>query len=57
MSERFDRNKKRKYKSKEEFQKILKKNFDEFVIDVFDLNLNDSDKYYELVTTKIIPEL
>ena len=57
VSERFDRNKKRKYKSKEEFQKILKKNFDDFVIDVFNLNLNDSDKYYELVTTKIIPEL
>lgn len=57
VSERFDKNKKRKYKSKEEFQKILKKNFDDFVIDVFDLNLNDSDKYYELVTTKIIPEM
>ena len=57
VSERFDKNKKRKYKSKEEFQKILKKNFDEFVIDVFDLGVNQSDRYYQLVTTKIIPEL
>lgn len=57
VSDKFEKSKKRKYKSREEFHKILKKNFDEFVIDVFDLNLNDSDKYYELVTTKIIPEL
>ena len=57
VSDKFDKNKKRKYKSKEEFQKILKNNFGDFVIDVFDLNLNDSDKYYELVTTKIIPEM
>ena len=57
VSAKFDKNKKRKYKSKEEFQKILKKNFDSFVIDVFDLGVNHSDRYYQLVTTKIIPEL
>lgn len=52
---KFDKNKKRKYKSKEEFQTILKKNFDTFVTDVFDLKW--SDTYYDLVTTKIIPEM
>lgn len=52
---KFDKNKKRKNKSKEEFQKILKKNFDTFVTDVFDLKW--SDTYYNLVTTRIIPEM
>lgn len=57
VSDKFEKSKKRKYKSREEFHKILKKNFDEFVIDVFDLGVNHSDRYYQLVTTKIIPEL
>lgn len=55
VSSKFETNKKRKDKSKEEFQKILKKNFDDFVIDVFDLKW--SDTYYDLVTTRIIPEM